>query len=31
MSERTVTWTALIFVPGLALALGLFTWFSRRK
>jgi ABC-type uncharacterized transport system involved in gliding motility auxiliary subunit len=31
MSQRTVTWTSLIFVPGLALALGLFTWFSRRK
>jgi ABC-type uncharacterized transport system involved in gliding motility auxiliary subunit len=31
MSERTVTWTALIFIPGLALALGLFAWFSRRK
>ena len=31
MSERTVTWTALFFVPGLALALGIFTWFSRRK
>jgi ABC-type uncharacterized transport system involved in gliding motility auxiliary subunit len=31
MSQRTVTWTAMIFVPGLALALGLFTWFSRRK
>jgi ABC-type uncharacterized transport system involved in gliding motility auxiliary subunit len=31
MSQRTVTWTALFFVPGLALALGIFTWFSRRK
>jgi ABC-type uncharacterized transport system involved in gliding motility auxiliary subunit len=31
MSQRTVTWTALIFVPGLALALGILTWFSRRK
>jgi ABC-type uncharacterized transport system involved in gliding motility auxiliary subunit len=31
MSERTVVWTALLFVPGLALALGIFTWFSRRK
>jgi ABC-type uncharacterized transport system involved in gliding motility auxiliary subunit len=31
MSLRTVTWTALFFVPGLALALGFFTWFSRRK
>ena len=31
MSQRTVTWTALIFVPGLALAIGIFTWFSRRK
>ncbi len=31
MSERTVIWTALFFIPGAALALGLFTWFSRRK
>jgi ABC-type uncharacterized transport system involved in gliding motility auxiliary subunit len=31
MSQRTVTWTSLIFIPGLALAAGLFTWFSRRK
>ena len=31
MSQRTVTWTSLLFVPGLALALGIFTWFSRRK
>jgi ABC-type uncharacterized transport system involved in gliding motility auxiliary subunit len=31
MSERTVVWTALIFIPGLALALGLFAWLSRRK
>jgi ABC-type uncharacterized transport system involved in gliding motility auxiliary subunit len=31
MSQRTVTWTSLIFIPGIALALGLFAWFSRRK
>ena len=31
MSQRTVTWISLIFVPGVALALGLFAWFSRRK
>ena len=31
MQLRTVTWTAMIFIPGLALALGIFTWFSRRK
>jgi ABC-type uncharacterized transport system involved in gliding motility auxiliary subunit len=31
MQARTVTWTSLIFIPGLALALGIFTWFSRRK
>jgi len=31
MSERTVDWTALIVIPGLALALGIFTWLSRRK
>lgn len=31
MSERTVMWTALFFVPGAALALGIFAWYSRRK
>jgi ABC-type uncharacterized transport system involved in gliding motility auxiliary subunit len=31
MSQRVVTWTSLIFIPGFALALGLFAWFSRRK
>jgi ABC-type uncharacterized transport system involved in gliding motility auxiliary subunit len=31
MSARTVTWTSMLFVPGLALAFGVFTWFSRRK
>jgi ABC-type uncharacterized transport system involved in gliding motility auxiliary subunit len=31
MSLRTVTWTSMLFIPGLALALGIFTFFSRRK
>ena len=31
MQQRTVTWTALFFVPGFCLALGVFTWISRRK
>jgi ABC-type uncharacterized transport system involved in gliding motility auxiliary subunit len=31
MSFRTVLWCAVLFVPGTALALGIFTWFSRRK
>ena len=31
MQFRTVIWCALLFVPGTALALGIFTWFSRRK
>ena len=31
MSYRTVVWTAAFFIPGAALALGIFTWFSRRK
>jgi ABC-type uncharacterized transport system involved in gliding motility auxiliary subunit len=31
MSENTVMWTAFAFIPGAALALGLFAWFSRRK
>jgi hypothetical protein len=26
-----VTWTSMLFIPGLALALGIFTFFSRRK
>ena len=28
---RTVVWCAAFFIPGAALALGIFTWFSRRK
>jgi ABC-type uncharacterized transport system involved in gliding motility auxiliary subunit len=31
MQGRTIAWIALFFVPGAALALGIFTWFSRRK
>jgi ABC-type uncharacterized transport system involved in gliding motility auxiliary subunit len=31
MQFRTVLWCALGFIPGAALALGIFTWFSRRK
>jgi ABC-type uncharacterized transport system involved in gliding motility auxiliary subunit len=31
LQTRTVEWTALIVVPGLALVLALFTWLSRRK
>jgi len=31
MQFRTVAWTALFFVPGAALLLGIFTWYSRRK
>jgi len=31
MSERTVMWTALLFVPLVALVLGIFAWLSRRK
>jgi ABC-type uncharacterized transport system involved in gliding motility auxiliary subunit len=31
MQMRTVIWTALFFVPGICLALGIFTWISRRK
>ena len=31
MQGRTVMWTALFFIPGAALAMGIFTWFSRRK
>lgn len=28
---RTIAWTSMIFIPGAALAMGIFTWFSRRK
>jgi ABC-type uncharacterized transport system involved in gliding motility auxiliary subunit len=31
ISYRTVVWCAAFFIPGAALALGVFTWFSRRK
>jgi ABC-type uncharacterized transport system involved in gliding motility auxiliary subunit len=31
ISYRTVVWCAAFFLPGAALALGIFTWFSRRK
>jgi ABC-type uncharacterized transport system involved in gliding motility auxiliary subunit len=31
ISYRTVVWTAAFFIPGAALAMGIFTWFSRRK
>ncbi len=31
MQMRTLLWCALIFIPGAALILGIFTWFSRRK
>ena len=31
MQFRTVIWCALIFVPGAALLMGFFTWYSRRK
>ena len=31
MSERTVIWTSILFIPGAALALGVVAWFSRRK
>jgi ABC-type uncharacterized transport system involved in gliding motility auxiliary subunit len=31
MQSRTVQWTALIVIPGMALVLALFTWLSRRK
>jgi ABC-type uncharacterized transport system involved in gliding motility auxiliary subunit len=31
MSYRTVVWCAAFFIPGAALMLGIFTWFSRRK
>jgi ABC-type uncharacterized transport system involved in gliding motility auxiliary subunit len=31
MQSRTVQWTGLIVIPGVALVLALFTWLSRRK
>jgi ABC-type uncharacterized transport system involved in gliding motility auxiliary subunit len=31
ISYRTVVWCAVFFIPGAALLLGVFTWFSRRK
>ncbi len=31
MQFRTVIWCALLIVPGAALLLGVFTWYSRRK
>jgi ABC-type uncharacterized transport system involved in gliding motility auxiliary subunit len=31
ISYRTVVWCAAFFIPGAALLLGVFTWFSRRK
>ena len=31
ISYRTVVWCAAFFIPGAALALGIFTWFSRRR
>lgn len=31
ISLRTLMWCALFFIPGAALAMGIFTWFSRRK
>lgn len=31
ISYRTVVWCAAFFIPGAALLLGIFTWFSRRK
>jgi ABC-type uncharacterized transport system involved in gliding motility auxiliary subunit len=31
ISYRTVVWCASFFIPGAALVLGIFTWFSRRK
>jgi ABC-type uncharacterized transport system involved in gliding motility auxiliary subunit len=31
ISYRTVVWSAAVVVPGAALIIGLFTWFSRRK
>lgn len=31
MQFRTVAWCSVIFIPAIALAFGIFTWFSRRK
>jgi len=31
ISYRTVVWCAAFFIPGAALLLGIFTWFSRRR
>ncbi len=31
MQFRTVAWSALFFIPGAALVLGILTWLSRRK
>ena len=31
ISYRTVVWCAAFFIPGAALVMGIFTWFSRRK
>ena len=31
MQSRTVQWTGLIVIPGIALVLAIFTWLSRRK
>ncbi|HUB68488.1 MAG TPA: GldG family protein [Candidatus Methylacidiphilales bacterium] len=31
MSGRTLFWVCVIFIPASALALGIFTWFSRRQ
>jgi ABC-type uncharacterized transport system involved in gliding motility auxiliary subunit len=31
MQTRTVEWTALLVIPGVALIFALFTWVSRRK
>jgi len=31
MQFRTVAWCSLLFVPGVALLMGIFTWYSRRK
>lgn len=31
MQYRTIVWCSIIFIPAIALALGVFTWFSRRK
>ncbi len=31
MQARTIQWTALIVIPGIALVLAIFTWLSRRK